>query len=52
MVKDIKSGTCHRADKVIEEHIEKILTKKHDLKPEERKRLTKIMDDAGSMHAE
>ena len=32
MVKDLKSGQCHRADKLIEEHIEKLLAKKKDMK--------------------
>ena len=50
MVKDVKSGTCHRADKLIEEHIDKLLAKKKD--PEERKRLVKIQDDAGAMKVE
>jgi glycyl-tRNA synthetase (class II) len=36
MVKDTKTGTCHRADKLIEEHIGKVLAKKKDLKPEDR----------------
>lgn len=39
MVKDLKSGTCHRADKLIEEHIDKVITKKKDMKPEEKKKL-------------
>lgn len=49
MVKDMKTGTCHRADKLIEEHVAKILSKKKDLKPEERERIDKIGNDAGSM---
>ena len=40
MVKDLKNGACHRADKLIEEHIDKILAKKKDMKPEDRKHLT------------
>ena len=28
MVKDVKNGTCHRADKLLEDFCEKILTKK------------------------
>lgn len=38
MVKDLKTGTCHRADKLIEEHIDKVLAKKN-MKPEEKKHL-------------
>jgi len=38
MVKDLKTGQCHRADKLINEAIEKILSKKK-LKPEEIERL-------------
>jgi glycyl-tRNA synthetase len=52
MVKDLKSGTCHRADKLIEEHIEKVISKKKDMKPDEKKRLQMISDEAGSMKSE
>lgn len=52
MVKDMKTGTCHRADKLIEEHVEKVLNKKKDMKPEEKERLKRIADDAGAMKAE
>ena len=48
MVKDLKSGQCHRADKLIEEHIEKVIAKKKDMKQEERDRLNKIANDAGT----
>lgn len=40
MVKDVKTGTPRRADKVIEEHITKVLPKKK--KEEERNELLKI----------
>lgn len=49
MVKDTKTGQCHRADKLIEEYVEKVISKKKDLKPDERQRLEKIGNDAGSM---
>ena len=49
MVKDVKTGTCHRADKLIEDFIEKLLQKKKDMKPEENERLKRICDDAGTM---
>ena len=52
MVKDLKTGTCHRADKLIEEHIDKLLAKKKDMKPEDKKRLTMIQDDAGAMKSD
>jgi hypothetical protein len=42
MVKDLKAGNCHRADKLIEEHIDKIIQKKKDMKPEEKKHLQVI----------
>jgi hypothetical protein len=42
MVKDVKTGTCHRADKLIEEHIDKVIAKKKDMNAEEKKRLHKI----------
>lgn len=52
MVKDVKTGTCHRADKLIEDFIEKTLHKKKDLKQEEKDELNRISADAGSMKAE
>lgn len=52
MVKDVKTGTCHRADKLIEDFIDKIFQKKKDLKPEEKERLKRIQDDAGTMKEE
>jgi len=39
MVKDAKTGAFFRADKLIEEHVAKVLAKKKDIKPEERERL-------------
>lgn len=45
MVKDVKNGTCHRADKLIDEHITKILQKKKNMKPEEREALLKVQMD-------
>jgi len=48
MVKDLKSGQCHRADKLIEEHIEKLVAKKKDMKQDEKDRLLKISYDAGA----
>jgi glycyl-tRNA synthetase (class II) len=32
MVKDLKTGTCHRADKLIEEFCERAIAKKKDMK--------------------
>ena len=49
MVKDLKSGQCHRADKLIEEHCEKLVAKKKDMKQEEKDRINKISYDAGAM---
>jgi glycyl-tRNA synthetase len=49
MVKDMKSGQCHRADKLIEEHIEKVIAKKKDMKQEEKDKLNRIANDAGAM---
>jgi glycyl-tRNA synthetase len=48
MVKDLKSGQCHRADKLIEEHVEKLVAKKKDMKQDEKDRLLKISYDAGA----
>ena len=43
MVKDLKTGTCRRADKLIAEHIQKVLPKKK--KPEEIASLEKMLLD-------
>lgn len=48
MVKDLKTGQCHRADKLIEEFCEKSMAKKN-AKKEDIDKLSKIMNDAGSM---
>lgn len=52
MVKDVKTGTCHRADKLIEDFIDRVFQKKKDMKPEEKERLKRIQDDAGTMKEE
>lgn len=52
MVKDVKNGTCHRADKLIEDFCEKTLAKGKGLKQEDKDRLNRIAADAGSMRAE
>lgn len=51
MVKDTKNGQCHRADKLIEDHVEKLLTKK-DLKPQDKEKYHQILTEAGSMKPE
>ena len=52
MVKDTKNGFCHRADKLIDEAIGKLLGKKKNLKPEERERLNRIAADCENYSAE
>lgn len=53
MVKDVKNGNCYRADKLIHEHIEKIIAKKAaKMKPEERHRLDMIAADCENYDAE
>ena len=52
MVKDLKVGNCHRADKLIEEHVEKVIAKKKDMKQDEKEKLLKISYDAGAMGKE
>lgn len=42
MVKDLKVGNCHRADKLIDEAIEKIIAKKKNMKPEEKEKYLRI----------
>ncbi len=48
MVKDVKTGICYRADKLIEDHVDKVLNKSKNLKPEEKDNLNRIAADAGS----
>lgn len=50
MVKDMKTGTCRRADKLIDEHIAKILPKKK--KQEERDELERIQMEVDNYSAE
>jgi len=50
MVKDVKTGTCRRADKLIEEHIQKVLPKKK--KAEEIAELEKILIEVENYEAE
>ena len=45
MVKDVKAGNCHRADKLIDEAIEKIVSKKKNMKPEEKEKYQRIQAD-------
>lgn len=53
MVKDKKNGDCHRADKLITEAIEKMIKKKgNKIKPEEKERLEKIIQDCENYDAE
>lgn len=52
MVKDLKTGTCHRADKLIEDHIDKVIGKSKNMKQEEKDKLIRIQADAGSMKVE
>ena len=53
MVKDVKVGNCHRADKLITDHIEKVIAKKGaKMKAEERARLEAIMADCENYQPE
>ena len=52
MVKDVKTGQCHRADKLIEENVQKMIAKKKNMKPEEREALEKVANDAENYSAE
>lgn len=47
MIKDVKNGQCHRADKLIEEALTKVLSKKKNLPAEEREAIEKTMRDCG-----
>lgn len=50
MVMDVKTGNPRRADKLIEEHIQKILPKKK--KPEEKAELEKLLMDLENFDAD
>ena len=43
MVKDLKTGTCYRADKYLAEYMKNLLAKKKKLTPEQIKEYTEIM---------
>eukprot|EP00331_Platyophrya_macrostoma_P032449 CAMPEP_0176458138 /NCGR_PEP_ID=MMETSP0127-20121128/32406_1 /TAXON_ID=938130 /ORGANISM="Platyophrya macrostoma, Strain WH" /LENGTH=634 /DNA_ID=CAMNT_0017848633 /DNA_START=45 /DNA_END=1949 /DNA_ORIENTATION=+ len=52
MVKDVKSGACYRADKIIEEVLEKQLEKEKDkMTEEQRKVIAETIQKAGNFHA-
>jgi glycyl-tRNA synthetase len=51
MVKDLKTGMGYRADKLIEENVAKLLAKK-GIKPDQKAKLEKIDNDAGTMGKE
>lgn len=51
MVKDMKNGQCHRADKLIQEHCEKLLQKK-GIKEEEKIAIQKIHTESDTMKPE
>ena len=53
MVKDAKNGICYRADKLIEEHVEKLLlNKKKKVSEEEKEKLLKIAQQADNFNKE
>lgn len=52
LVKDMKSGVCYRADKLIQEFIEKTKAKKKNMKPEELDELNKLHTDVDKMEGE
>lgn len=52
MVKDLKNGSVFRADKLIEEHVQKTIAKKKNMKPEDREKLEKIAADVENYSCE
>lgn len=52
MIMDVKNGQCHRADKLIEEAINKMIDKKKNIKPEERSEFEKVIRDCDEYTAE
>jgi glycyl-tRNA synthetase len=49
-VKDLKTGICYRADKLVQEFIEKTKAKKKNMKPEELDDLEKLHSDVDKMN--
>ena len=45
MVKDVKNGQCHRADKLISDWVDKKLGGKKAVKPEDAEKLLKMQQD-------
>ena len=46
MIKDLKTGNCHRADKLIADYVTKTFReKKKELGPEDRAKLLRIQQD-------
>jgi len=48
MVKDLKVGNCHRADKLIDEFVTKTLSSKKNLTQEDKEGLEKLARDCES----
>lgn len=52
MVKDVKVGNCHRADKLIDEYCSKQLEKRNKLKPDVIEKLERVQMDCENYDAE
>lgn len=52
MVKDTKTGQCHRADKLIDESITKLIAKNKKMTDEEKKKLERHQLDCENYNAE
>ena len=52
MVKDVKNGQCHRADKLIDEAIGKMIAKDKKMTPEQKEKLQRVQQDCENYLAE
>ena len=52
MVKDVKNGQCHRADKLIDDWVTKTIGKKKNMKPEEKEKLLRLQADCENYSTE
>lgn len=52
MVKDLKNGQCHRADKLIDEQITKLIAKKKNISAEDKEKLERVLLDCENYEQE
>jgi glycyl-tRNA synthetase (class II) len=52
MVKDTKNGQCHRADKLIDDAVNKLIQKDKKMTPEMKEKLLRVQQDCENYTAE